>query len=93
MTALKKNNPMEYVYICVYRDTIEQHNKDWNLSEILVTKEFAERYFNECIRMNDDNNYNTFQEFLSEFTADDTLGFYQYANENQAIIEISHWSS
>ena len=31
----------ETVWICVYRDTIEEHEDNNNLTEVQVTKEFA----------------------------------------------------
>ncbi len=79
------------IYICVYRDTIEAHDEDNNLSEILVTKEFAEQYFNECIKTKEWNEWKTFEEFSNEYIADDTEDFYDYAMEHNAIIEIHNW--
>lgn len=75
------------VWIEVYRDTIEKHNKDWNVTDILVTRDFAEQYFNECVKDEFDG---TFEEFLSEYTLDETMNFYSYAMNNNAIIEICH---
>lgn len=79
---------MNKISICVYRDTIEEHNDDWNLSEVWVIKDFAEQYYN-----NSENKeyYETFEDFLNEFTADDTEDFYEYAKEHNAIIEIENW--
>ena len=72
---------MNAIWITVYRDTIEEHNGDDNLSDILVRKDFAEKYFNEVLAFDDwENNY----------TADDTIDFYQYANAHNAIIKIRH---
>lgn len=78
------------IWIEVYRDTIERHDADWNLSDILVTREFAEKYFNECILTSEDNIYDTFDEFLNEYTCDDTEDFYQYAKHHNAIIALEH---
>lgn len=78
------------IWIEVYRDTIERHDKDWNLSDILVSREFAEQYYNECITTDEDNLYETFEEFLSEYTCDDTEDFYEYAKHHNAIIELEH---
>ena len=75
---------METIWICVYRDTLEQHDEDDNLSEVLVTKEFAEKYFNE--RFAEDGL--TFENFLDEYTADWTEDFYGYAMEHKAVIEV-----
>ena len=77
---------MENVWICVYRDTVEKHNEIDNLTEVLVTRAFAEQYFNERI-LNDEDDELTFEEFLDEYTADWTEDFYEYAMEHNAIIE------
>lgn len=79
---------MDKISICVYRDTIEEHNASNNLTEILVTKDFAEQYYN-----NSDNKdyYKTFDDFLNEYTSDETEDFYEYAKKHNAIIEIEHW--
>ena len=78
------------IWIEVYRDTIEKHDKDWNLSDILVTKEFAKKYFNECIMTREDNVYGTFEDFLNEYTCDDTEDFYGYAEHHNEIILLEH---
>lgn len=80
---------MENIWICVYRDTIEEHDDDNNLSEVLVTKEFAEQYFKERILKEDDDL--TFEEFLNEYTADWTEDFYDYAMKYNAVIKIQNW--
>lgn len=77
----------EKVWICVYRDTIEQHDDNNNLTEVLVTREFAEQYFNE-LKTED---WNNFEEFLSEYTADDTEDFYEYAMKHKAVIKKENW--
>lgn len=77
----------ENVWICVYRDTIEQHDDDWNLTDILVTKEFFEQYFNELKK----EYWDSLEEFLNEFTADDTQDFYKYAVKHNAILDKSNW--
>ena len=81
----------EKMWVCVYRDTIEKHDNDWNLTDVLVTTDFAERYFNERIASNEDNIWKTFDEFLSEYTADDTEDFYEYATKHNAIIKKINW--
>lgn len=81
----------EKVWICVYRDTIEQHDNSENLTEILVTMDFAKQYFNECIATLDYNSYRDFEEFLDEYTADDTEDFYSYAVEHNAILDKENW--
>lgn len=82
---------METIWICVYRYTIEEHDDDWNLTEVQVTKEFAERYFKECIAVQEWNEWGTFEEFYSEYTADDTEDFYEYAMKHNAVISMENW--
>lgn len=78
---------MEKIWICVYRDTIEEHDDDWNLTDVLVTEEFFKQYFNEC----KSDYWDSVEEFLSEFTADDTQDFYSYAMKHNAIIDKVNW--
>lgn len=78
---------MENIWICVYRDTVEQHNEDFNLTDIQVTKEFAEQYFNECKA----EYFKSFEDFLDEYTADDTEDFFYYALKHHEIISVVHW--
>lgn len=75
------------MWVCVYRDTIEQHEDDWNLTEVQVTREFAEQYFNELKT----EYWDDFDEFLSEYTADDTEDFYHYAVKHNAVIDKINW--
>lgn len=81
---------MENIWICVYRDTIEEHDEVDNLSEVLVTREFAEKYFNERIVRGEDDKL-TFEGFLNEYTADWTDDFYEYAMEHNAVIDTRIW--
>ena len=78
----------EKIWICVYRDTIEEHDENNNLTEVLVTKEFAEQYFKECGK---DKYFNDMEDFLDNYTADDTQDFYQYAMEHNAVIKTENW--
>lgn len=78
----------EKIWICVYRDTIEEHDEDTNLAEVLVTKDFAERYFNECNKV---EYFKDLEDFLTEYTADDTEDFYRYAMKHNAVIETQNW--
>ncbi len=78
---------VEAIWICVYRDTIEEHDESENLTEIQVAKEFAEQYFKEC----KSEYFNSFEDFLNEYTADDTEDFYSYALKHHEIISIAHW--
>ena len=79
------------IWICVYRDTIDEHDDDINLVEVQVTREFAKQYFNECFLADNDNPYETFEDFYNEYTADDTLDFYTYAMKHNAIIAMENW--
>lgn len=81
----------EKIWICVYRDTIEEHDADWNLTEVQVTKEFAEQYFNERIASREWNGYKTFEEFYDNYIADETQDFYDYAMEHNAVITTENW--
>lgn len=79
---------MEKLWICVYRDTIEEHDASTNLTEILVTKEFAEQYFKE---RNKGEYFKDLEDFLTEYTADDTEDFYEYAMKHNAVIDKENW--
>lgn len=78
---------MKEFKICVYRDTIEKHDEDNNLAYVVVTKEFAEQYFNEC----QSKYFNSMEEFLDEYTADHTEDFYEYAMKHNAVIQTENW--
>lgn len=78
----------EKLWICVYRDTIEEYDEDNNLAEVLTTKEFVKQYFEEC---NKNKYFKDLEEFLTEYIADDTDDFYKYAVEHNAVIEIQNW--
>lgn len=77
----------ETIWICVYRDTIEQHDEDRNLTEVQATREFAEQYFNE----RQAEYFIDFEDFLSEYTADDTEDFYNYAMKHNAVLDKENW--
>ena len=77
----------ETIWICVYRDTIERHNDNNNLTEVQVTKEFAEQYFNEYQK----ECYDTLDDFLGEYTADETQDFYSYAMKHNAVLDKENW--
>lgn len=81
---------MEKIWICVYRDTIEEHDENNNLTEVLVTKEFAEQFYN-TFTDEAKESFGSFENFLNEYTADDTEEFYKYAMEHDAIIDMEHW--
>ena len=77
---------MEKIWVCVYRDTIEQHDENNNLSYVCVTEDFVKQYFNE--RLAED--FDSFEEFINEYTADGTTDFYSYAMEHNAVIDIEN---
>ena len=81
----------EKVYITVYRDTIEEHDENTNMSDILVSKKIAKQYYNEYFANTADNIYEDFENFLAEYTCNDTENFYKYAKKHNAIIKIKHW--
>lgn len=76
---------MDKTWIYVYRDTIENHNEDDNLSRILVKMEFAEKYYNEHMK---NFGYDDFDDFLRFYVADDVMDFYEYAKKHNAILKI-----
>lgn len=77
-------------WICVYRDTIEDHNEDWNLSDVKVTEDFARQYFEVCKTEYYDDSI-TFDNWIMNYDADDTEDFYEYAMHHNAILDIEHW--
>lgn len=81
----------ETIWICVYRDTIEEHDEVENLTEVQVTKEFAEQYYNERIATYEFNEWKTFDAFYNEYIADDVEDFYSYAMEHNAVIATENW--
>lgn len=77
---------MKELWICVYRDTIEEHDEINNLSYVCVTEDFAKQYFNECQK----EYFKDFDEFMFEYTADNTQDFYEYAVKHNAVISIEN---
>lgn len=77
---------MEKMWICVYRDTIEEHDEIDNLAEVQVAREFVEQYVKE--RQN--GIFDNVEEFLNEYTADNTEDFYEYAMEHKAVIQVNN---
>lgn len=76
---------MEKVWVCVYRDTIEEHDEIDNLAEVQVTREFVEQY----VKERQDGLFNNVGEFLNKYTADNTEDFYEYAMKHNAVIKVS----
>ena len=77
---------MEKVWVCVYRDTVEEHNEVDNLAYVEVTMDFLNQYVKE--RLN--GVFKDLEEFLNEYTADNTEDFYEYAMEHNAVIAVEN---
>lgn len=75
----------EKVWVCVYRDTIEEHDEVNNLSYVKVTMNFLDQYVKERKK-----GFESLEEFLDEYTADTTEDFYEYAMEHGAVIAVEH---
>lgn len=75
---------VEHLSICVYKDTIIQHNDDYNLAYVTVEKELVKKYLKE--RKN--GMYADVEAFLDEYTADDTEDFYGYAIQHNGVIRV-----
>lgn len=75
---------MEKVLVCVYRDTIEEHDEVDNLAYVEVTKKFLELY----VREQQGGFFKDVEEFLNEYTADNTEDFYEFAMEYGAVIQV-----
>lgn len=76
---------MGKVWVCVYRDTIEEHDEVNNLSYVEVTMDFLDQYVRER-----KNGFESLEEFLDEYTADTTEDFYEYAIEHGAVIAVEN---
>lgn len=76
---------MEKVLVCVYRDTVEEHDEVDNLAYVEVTMEFLDKYVKERKK-----GFENLEEFLNEYTADTTEDFYEYAMEHGAVIDIQY---
>ena len=77
---------MEKVWVCVYRDTIERHDEVDNLAYVEVTMDFLEQY----VRERQDGLFKDLEEFLNEYTADNTEDFYEYAMEHGAVLQVEN---
>lgn len=77
---------MERVWVCVYRDTIEEHDEVDNLAYVEVTMEFLEKYVKERQK----GLFEDVEDFLDEYTADNTEDFYEYAKEHDAVIAVEN---
>lgn len=78
---------MEKVWICVYRDTIEDHDETENLADVQVTVEFVEQY----VKERQVGIFENTEEFFNEYTADNTEDFYEYAMKHGAVLAVENW--
>lgn len=76
---------MKTIDVCVYRDTIEEHDEVDNLAYVQVTKDFLDQYVKECKK-----GFESLEEFLDEYTADTTEDFYEYAMKHGAVIAVEN---
>jgi hypothetical protein len=76
---------MEKVWVCVYRDTVEEHDEVDNLAYVEVTMDFLNQYVKERKK-----GFENLEEFLDEYTADTTEDFYEYAMEHGAVIAVEN---
>lgn len=77
---------MEKVWVCVYRDTVEEHDDVDNLAYVEVTMDFLKQYVKEW----QVGLFKDVEEFLNEYTADTTEDFYEYAMEHEAVIAVEN---
>lgn len=75
---------MEKVWVCVYRDTIEEHDEVDNLAYVQVEIDFLAKY----VKERQEGLFDDVEEFWNEYTADNTEDFYEYAKEHGAIITV-----
>lgn len=85
--ALEELHNLDTVWITVYKDTIKEHDDDSNLTDIEVTVDFTRQYFDECVK-DSDCEWKTYEDFMGNYTADDTEDFYEYANKYNAILDM-----
>lgn len=76
---------MEKILVCVYRDTIEEHDEVDNLAYVEVTMDFLKQYVEEKKK-----GFESLEEFLDEYTADTTEDFYEYAMEHNAVLAVEN---
>lgn len=77
---------MEKVWVCVYRDTVEEHDEVNNLAYVQVTMNFLAKY----VRERQKGFFKDLEEFLNEYTADNTEDFYEYAKEHGAVLQVEN---
>lgn len=77
---------MEKVLVCVYRDTIKEHDEIDNLAYVQVEMDFLKKY----VRERQNGLFKDVEEFLNEYTADNTEDFYEYAMKHKAVIQVEN---
>jgi len=85
--TLEELHNLDTVWVTVYKDTIKEHDDDSNLTDIEVTVDFTRQYFDECVK-DSDCEWKTYEDFMGNYTADDTEDFYEYANKYNAILDM-----
>lgn len=93
---LDNQNKNKAIWITVYADTVPGYEdaEDYDFLTIKVSKELAENYFNDTqdksrTRGNiDKDHYDCFDDWLNDYICDDTIGFYDYAAQRDAILDI-----
>ena len=86
--------PENTVLITVYADTVPGHEEEDDFLEICVSRELAEKYFEEtqdkdCTRGNiNKDHYDCFDDWNDDYICDDTLDFYAYAADRNGILGI-----
>ena len=92
--ALENLHKIETVWITVYADTVPGHEEDDGFINIEVTKDFARQYYEEtqdksCTWGNiSKDHYDCFEDWNEDYICDDTMNFYDYASERNAILDI-----
>lgn len=74
------------VFVCVYRDTVEEHDEVNNLAYVKVRMDFLKQYVKERQK----GVFKDLKEFLDEYTADNTEDFYEYAMAHGAVIAVEN---
>lgn len=92
--ALEKLHNLDVVCITVYEDTVPGHEDGDDFLNIVVLRKTAEDYFNDMIDKTvtwgniDKDHYDCFDDWFHDYICDDTMGFYEYAAQRDAILDI-----
>lgn len=92
MVSPALRDPNEIVELEVYRDGLGCPVSDDNLAILYTYRKTAEGFFKEYIlpELSADPSMNSdvdFDNWLTSHTADETIGFVEYANEHRGIIK------